>query len=85
MLALLKTGAGLPRTRAWLPVSETLGRSKSEKLESYLKLLYDLLRDITVLREGGTAIRNFDLQSDLTALAGEGFAQVDYPCGEERG
>ena len=46
MLALLKTGAGASSYAAWLPISETLGRSKSEKLELHLKLLYDLLRDI---------------------------------------
>ena len=69
MLALLRTGAGASPFAAWLPVSEALGRSKSEKLELYLKLLYDLLRDLTVLHEGGTAIRNFDLRSDLGALA----------------
>lgn len=69
MLALLKTGAGLSSYAAWLPVSEALGRSRSEKLELYLKLLYDLLRDITVLRAGGSAIRNFDLRNDLTVLA----------------
>ncbi len=69
MLALLKTGAGLSTFAAWLPVSETLGRSKSEKLELHLKLLYSLLRDITVLHEGGTAIRNFDLRSELNAIA----------------
>ncbi|HEX4278985.1 MAG TPA: AAA family ATPase [Bryobacteraceae bacterium] len=71
MLALLKTGAGASSYAAWLPISEALGRSRSEKLELYLKLLYDLLRDITVLREGGTAIRNFDLRAELTALAGK--------------
>jgi DNA polymerase-3 subunit delta' len=69
MLSLLRTGAGLSPWSAWLPVSETLGRGKSEKLEIYLKLLYDLLRDITILRESGTAIRNTDLRNDLTALA----------------
>ncbi len=69
MLALLKTGAGASTYAAWLPVSETLGRSRSEKLELYLKLLYDLLRDLTVLREGGTAIRNFDLRNELSGLA----------------
>ena len=69
MLALLKTGAGLATFASWLPVSETLGRSKSEKLESHLKLLYDLLRDVTVLREGGVSIRNIDLKADLSALA----------------
>src|SRR5580700_3819455 len=69
MLTLLKTGAGTSPYAAWLPISETLGRSKSEKLELHLKLLYDLLRDLTVLREGGTSIRNFDLRNDLSALA----------------
>lgn len=69
MLALLKTGAGAAPYSSWLPISETLGRSKSEKLELYLKLLYDLLRDLTVLGEKGTAIRNVDLRADLTALS----------------
>jgi DNA polymerase III subunit delta' len=69
MLALLKTGAGLSTYAAWLPVSEALGRSRSEKLEWYLKLLYELLRDLTVLGEGGTAIRNADIRNDLSALA----------------
>jgi DNA polymerase-3 subunit delta' len=69
MLSLLRTGAGASPYAAWLPVSESLGRSKSEKLEIYLKLLYDLLRDLTILRESGTAIRNADLRNDLTALA----------------
>jgi DNA polymerase-3 subunit delta' len=69
MLALLKTGAGASPYAAWLPIAETLGRGKSEKLELYLKLLYELLRDLTVLREGGTAIRNFDLRSELGTLA----------------
>jgi DNA polymerase-3 subunit delta' len=70
MLALLKTGAGAATYASWLPISETLGRGKSEKLELYLKLLYDLLRDLTVLREGGAAIRNFDLRNELAALSG---------------
>jgi DNA polymerase-3 subunit delta' len=69
MLALLRTGAGAAPWGAWLPVSEALGRSKSEKLEGHLKLLYDLLRDITILREGGSAIRNVDLRTELSQLA----------------
>jgi DNA polymerase III subunit delta' len=69
MLALLKTGAGAASWSAWLPVSEALARSRSEKLEVYLKLLYNLLRDITILHEGGSDIRNVDLQAELSALA----------------
>jgi DNA polymerase-3 subunit delta' len=70
MLALLKTGAGAAPYAAWLPISETLGRSKSEKLELYLKLLYELLRDLTLLGESNAAIRNVDLRAELTALSG---------------
>jgi DNA polymerase-3 subunit delta' len=69
MLTLLKTGSGAASYAAWLPVSEALSRSKSEKLELHLKLLYDLLRDITLLHEGNQSIRNSDLRSDLSALA----------------
>ncbi|MEP6714362.1 MAG: AAA family ATPase [Terriglobia bacterium] len=69
MLALLKAGAGTASYGAWLPIAEALGRGKSEKLEMYLKLLYELLRDITLLREGGPAIRNADLRRELSALA----------------
>jgi DNA polymerase-3 subunit delta' len=69
MLALLKTGAGAASWASWLPVSEALSRSRSEKLELYLKLLYELLRDVAILHEGGNAIRNIDLRNDLSALA----------------
>lgn len=69
MLTLLKTAAGLAPYSVWLPVSETLGRSKSEKLETHLRLLYDLLRDIMLSAESGPPIRNRDIQSDLAALS----------------
>jgi DNA polymerase-3 subunit delta' len=75
MLALLKTGAGASPYASWLPVSEALGRNRSDKLEMHLKLLYELLRDLTILREGGTAIRNSDLRAELAALA----ARVSRP------
>ena len=69
MLALLKTAAGVAPFSAWLPVSEALGRSKSEKLELYLKVLYELLRDLLILREGAGEIRNQDIRRDLETLA----------------
>jgi DNA polymerase-3 subunit delta' len=69
MLALLKTGAGVSPYAAWLPISEALSRNRSEKLDFYLKLLYELLRDLIVLGEGGNAIRNLDLRNDLSALS----------------
>jgi len=69
MLVLLKAAAGLTPFAAWVPVSEAMGRSRSEKLEPYLKALYELLRDMLILREGGDAIRNEDIRSELEPLA----------------
>jgi DNA polymerase-3 subunit delta' len=69
MLALLKTAAGVAPFSAWVPVSEALGRSKSEKLDFYLKVLYELLRDLLILREGAGEIRNQDIRRELEALA----------------
>lgn len=73
MHALLKAAAGLQPFASWAPFSEAIGRSKNEKLEFYLRLLYDLLRDVMILREGGREIRNIDLRRDLEAVA----ARVD--------
>src|SRR5438094_6961645 len=42
MLVLLEAAAGAAPLGAWIPYSETIGRSKNEKLELYLKVLYDL-------------------------------------------
>ncbi len=75
MLALLQTAAGIAPFSAWLPVSEGIGRSKSEKLELYLKELYELLRDLLILHEKSGAIRNQDIRHDLEALA----AKVGFP------
>jgi DNA polymerase III subunit delta' len=74
MLALLKVAAGIAPFSSWVPVSEAIGRSRSEKLDLYLKVLYDLLRDALVLREGGGAIRNTDIRSELEALS----AKLDF-------
>jgi DNA polymerase-3 subunit delta' len=69
MLLLLKVAAGAAPFGAWIPVSETMGRSKSEKLDLYLKVLYELLRDLMLLHEGAGEIRNLDIRRDLEALA----------------
>ncbi len=69
MHALLKVAAGAAPFGTWMPYSEAISRSKNEKLELYLRLLYELLRDVMILRENGTEIRNQDLKTDLAALA----------------
>jgi DNA polymerase III subunit delta' len=69
MLALLEAAAGAAPFSDWIPYSEAIGRSRNEKLELYLKVLYDLLHDLVVLREGSDAIRNQDARAKLEALA----------------
>jgi DNA polymerase-3 subunit delta' len=74
MLALLKVAAGAAPFATWVPIGESIGRSKSEKLELHLKVLYELLRDILLLHEGTGEIRNQDIRRELEALA----AQVQF-------
>jgi DNA polymerase-3 subunit delta' len=70
MVLLLEVAAGIKPFASWIPISETIGRSKNEKLEIYLKLLYELLRDILLIaQERVDDIRNKDLKRELTALA----------------
>jgi DNA polymerase-3 subunit delta' len=72
MLLLLKVAAGTVPFGDWIPVSEALGRSKSDKLDFYLKVLYELLRDLMLLHEGAAGeIRNLDIRRDLETLAGK--------------
>jgi DNA polymerase-3 subunit delta' len=71
MLALVKVAANLAPFGSWVPVSEAIGRSKSEKLDLYLRALYELLRDLLILGEGGGEIHNQDIRSELEALAGK--------------
>jgi DNA polymerase-3 subunit delta' len=71
MLTLLKVAAGVAPFSAWVPVSEGMGRSKSEKLDLYLRVLYDLLRDLLLLRQGIPDIRNVDIRRELDALTGK--------------
>jgi DNA polymerase-3 subunit delta' len=69
MLMLLKVAAGLAQFSAWTQVSEAIGRSRSEKLDVYLKVLYDLLRDLLLLCQGVREIGNEDVRHDLEAVA----------------
>ena len=69
MLSLLKVAAGAAPFASWMPVSESIGRGRSEKLELYLKALYDLLRDLLLLGQGVPEIRNQDIRRELEPLA----------------
>lgn len=74
MLVLLKAAAGAAPFATWVPVAETIGRGKSDKLDFYLKALYELLRDLMLLREGTGQIRNQDIRRELEPLA----ARMDF-------
>src|SRR5262249_165005 len=69
MMTLLKVSAGIAQFSTWTSVSEAIGRTRSEKLELYIKVLYELLRDLLMLREGSGEIRNQDIRRDLEAIA----------------
>jgi DNA polymerase-3 subunit delta' len=69
MLLLLQVAAGAVPFANWIPVSEAIGRSKSDKLDFYLKVLYELLRDLMLLHEGTGEIRNVDIRRELETLA----------------
>ncbi len=69
MFALLQAAADSAPFHVWMRHSEAISRSKSEKLDLYLKVLYGLLRDLMLLREGGGELSNFDLRPQLEPLA----------------
>jgi DNA polymerase-3 subunit delta' len=69
MLALLKVAGGLEPFGAWMKYSDSLGARRTEKLESYIEVLYALLGDIVRLANGGLSLRNQDIQGELKALA----------------
>ena len=69
MLTLLKVAAGAAPFAAWAPVAEAIGRGRNEKLDAYLKTLYELLRDLLILQQSGGEIRNRDIRAELEPLA----------------
>jgi DNA polymerase-3 subunit delta' len=69
MLALLKAASGADTFGAWLKHSESIAARRTEKLDSYLEVLYMLLSDVLRIVEGIPAGRNADISSDLKAVA----------------
>jgi DNA polymerase-3 subunit delta' len=69
MLALLKVACGVEPFGAWMKHSDSIAARRSERLESYLEVLYALLEDVVRLAHGGTDLRNQDIHAELKALA----------------
>jgi DNA polymerase III subunit delta' len=69
MLALLKAASGADTFGAWMKHSESIAARRTEKLDSYLEVLYMLLSDVLRISEGVPAARNADISTDLKAVA----------------
>jgi DNA polymerase-3 subunit delta' len=69
MLALLESASGRAPFSAWVKFSESIGQSKSEKLEHHLQTLYLLLQDLLAVSHGHSTLRNHELRPQLEALA----------------
>ena len=69
MLALLKAASGADTFGAWLKHSESIAARRTEKLDSYLEVLYMLLGDVLRITEGVPPGPNADISLDLQAVA----------------
>jgi DNA polymerase-3 subunit delta' len=69
MLRLLEVASGNRPFAEWTKTAESLGASRTEKLESYLRVLYILLEDLLILQHHGDGIRNIDLRTSLEPIA----------------
>jgi DNA polymerase III subunit delta' len=69
MLTLLRVAGGLDPFGAWLKHSDSIAARRSEKLDSYLDVLYVLLGDVLRIANGSSPIRNEDVRPQLEALA----------------
>jgi DNA polymerase-3 subunit delta' len=69
MLALLRVAGGLDSFGAWMKHSDSIAARRTEKLESYLDVLYVLLEDVLWLANGVAPIRNEDVRGEVEPLA----------------
>ena len=69
MLALLKAASGADTFGAWMKHSESIAARRTEKLDSYLEVLYMLLGDVLRIAEGVPAGRNADISAELQVVA----------------
>jgi DNA polymerase-3 subunit delta' len=69
MLALLKAASGTDTFGAWLKYSESIAARRTEKLDSYLEVLYMLLSDVLRITQGVPAGRNADIGNELKSVA----------------
>src|ERR1700722_18900099 len=69
MLALLRVASGLEPFGTWLKHSDSIAARRTEKLDTYLEVLYVLLEDVLRAANGVTPLRNEDVRGQLEPLA----------------
>lgn len=69
MLKLLQVAGRQAPFGEWAKFSEALSVRRNEKLDTLLAVLYILLEDMLLLRNGMTEIRNADIRKELDILA----------------
>jgi DNA polymerase-3 subunit delta' len=69
VLAAFECAAGLKPFSEWVQQSESFTNSRSEKLDSYLKLAYGVLEDILGGLHGRNAIKHRDVQTRIGKIA----------------
>jgi len=69
MLALLKAASRTDTFGAWMKHSDSIAARRTEKLDSYLDVLYVLLGDILRLSQGVASVRNADISAELQTIA----------------
>ncbi|MDZ4798259.1 MAG: DNA polymerase III subunit [Bryobacteraceae bacterium] len=74
MLRLLNVASGRGQFADWAKMADSVGAGRSDKLDSYLEVLYILLSDVVALQHGVGTVRNTDIRADLAAIA----RQVDF-------
>lgn len=69
LMTAFECGAGMHPFSAWIQNSESFGSRKSEKLDDYIKLAYGLLEDVLCVQLEHPAVRNRDIQPQITAIS----------------
>lgn len=69
ILAAFECAAGVRTFSQWVQESESFANSRSEKLDSYLKLGYGVLEDVLHTLHGRSAVKHRDVQQRIAKIA----------------
>ena len=69
MLALLRVASGVDPFGAWVKHADSIAARRTEKLDSYLDVLYILLEDVLRASNGIAPLRNEDVRAQIQVVA----------------